>query len=158
MPGVANGISRNHFLFVCLFFCLSVANTVRSLLLCNITVHRVQQCCQQCSALFSIVQHCAALLSIAQHFLQIFVENSNDPDRGSLRIFRKFSLPGIVGVNSMFSLVTDHSEMFFWKWMIVIHCKYFCCNRYNFLLYLFPRYTPDVLITEISSIGQNVVQ
>ena len=35
----------------------------------------------------------------------------------------------------------------------ILHCKYFCCNRYNFLLYLIPRYTPDVLITASSSIG-----
>ena len=35
-----------------------------------------------------------------------------------------------------------------------VHCKYFCCNRYEFLLYLFPRCSADVLLTTKRRIQQ----
>ena len=37
------------------------------------------------------------------------------------------------------------------------HCKYFCCNRYDFLLYLIPRCTQDVLLTTNCFIQQIAV-
>ena len=38
-----------------------------------------------------------------------------------------------------------------------VHCKYFCCNRYNFLLYLIPSCTQDVLLTTNCCIQQIAV-
>ena len=38
-----------------------------------------------------------------------------------------------------------------------VHCKYFCCNSYDFLLYLIPRCTEDVLLTTKCCIQQIAV-
>ena len=38
---------------------------------------------------------------------------------------------------------------FFFHFQVILHCKYFRCNSYDFLLYLIPRCTEDVLLMTI---------